>query len=592
MFKLKQYLFQVLALCLLATGIGACATARRQTAANTPLQLQDAPETALSDEQRNEMEFLFIQGINLKRAHNLQEAAAVFSRCLEIDPNSAAAMYELAGIHLLNNDMTSASLMLEAIQKVNKTNKYYKEMLAQVYQERKEYAKAAAIYDELAKMFPENDEYTFRKAGMLAVSGNCEESLAIYNELEQKVGMNIQITSAKQAIFLELKKPDEALREINRFIDSSPNSIEGYSLLADFYQSQGKKAEVLETYNKILQIEPDNGAILFAIADYYLEDGKFDVAYNYVLQAFNNDEVDQDAKVQFYVLLMQNKQKSMWTDRQINELLNILQAKYPKNSALYPLFADRLLREEKLPEAYAYLKQYLNESPEDEQIWEHLLYIANDLQDTVNLYSDSKKALEYFPKNPVFCLLNAVGAMQRDNYTEALNVLERGAPYARNEKMRLSFNIYKAEACYKLNRHKDAFALFEEVIKKDPENYMSMNNYAYYLSLRNEELDKAERLSSQTVKSDPTNDTFLDTYAWVLFKQKEYEKAKTYIELSLENGGSANAVIVEHYGDILYMLGQRKKAVEQWKKAKELGEGSDKLDQKIKESKYIESQKP
>jgi predicted negative regulator of RcsB-dependent stress response len=64
------------------------------------------------------------------------------------------------------------------------------------------------------------------------------------------------------------------------------------------------------------------------------------------------------------------------------------------------------------------------------------------------------------------------------------------------------------------------------------------------------------------------------------------------MEAALEKGGSENPVLVEHYGDILYMMGDKQRAVENWRKAKKLGDGSEMLDRKIKESRYIESNKP
>ena len=49
-----------------------------------------------------------------------------------------------------------------------------------------------------------------------------------------------------------------------------------------------------------------------------------------------------------------------------------------------------------------------------------------------------------------------------------------------------------------------------------------------------------------------------------------------------------NAELRDHYGDILYMSGEKDAAVEQWIKAKELGKESSVLDRKIAEKKYIE----
>ena len=48
--------------------------------------------------------------------------------------------------------------------------------------------------------------------------------------------------------------------------------------------------------------------------------------------------------------------------------------------------------------------------------------------------------------------------------------------------------------------------------------------------------------------------------------------------------------LVDHYGDILYMIGDKDKAIEQWKKAREMGKESEILDRKIIEGKYIEEE--
>ena len=42
-----------------------------------------------------------------------------------------------------------------------------------------------------------------------------------------------------------------------------------------------------------------------------------------------------------------------------------------------------------------------------------------------------------------------------------------------------------------------------------------------------------------------------------------------------------SGTIIEHYGDVLYQLGQKDKAMEQWKQAKTKGNASPDLDKKI-----------
>ena len=63
----------------------------------------------------------------------------------------------------------------------------------------------------------------------------------------------------------------------------------------------------------------------------------------------------------------------------------------------------------------------------------------------------------------------------------------------------------------------EAYAAYDSALVYKEDNIGALNNYAYYLSVEREHLDKAEEMSYRTVKAEPTNGTYLDTYAWILF---------------------------------------------------------------------------
>jgi len=578
-----------------------CSTARQEvkvSPGDSPekgqvVEQTDSAQTKLTENEQNEFEYLFIDGLKQKKLGKLDDAAAVFSRCLEIDPNSAVAMFEMANIHFARKDLTSASLLLEKAITINNNNKWYKLLLAQIYQQRKQFVEAAALFEDLQRIEQDNDEYLYMKAVSLGMAGKYQEAIDAYDQLEQKVGLNDQIVVAKQQVYMSWKKPEKAFEEINRLIASNPEETQYYGLLAELYQSQGDKANALKSYQKILEIDPDNGFVHFSLAGYYQEQGDFNKAFEHIKKAFRNDELDVETKVQYYIMQTADPENSDWTNAQISELLDILLKKYPDNNLMYTVYAEHMIRQNKLKEARDYLRKFIDTDPGEFEIWQKLLFISNDLLDFETLYADSKKAMELFPEQAVVFALNAVAALQLEKYDEALQVLEKGEPYLMgNQTMKIQFEIYKAEANYKLDRVDQAFKAFDEVIKLDPENFMALNNYAYYLSVRGQDLEKAERLSSKAVQANPENPTYLDTHAWVLFKLKNYPQAKAYMETALENGGSDNAVLVEHYGDILFMMGNKNGAMEYWKKARALGEGSDVLERKIKEARYIESTKP
>ena len=144
-------------------------------------------------------------------------------------------------------------------------------------------------------------------------------------------------------------------------------------------------------------------------------------------------------------------------------------------------------------------------------------------------------------------------------------------------------DVYNSIGEYNLS---DAY--FNKALAIDSSNAIVLNNYAYYLSLRNQNLDLALKMSSKSNDLTKNNGTYQDTYAWILYQMGQYEKAKEWMLKALSNGGESSAVVVEHYGDVLYMLGKKEQALNEWIRAKKIGEGTKFLEKKINDKKLYE----
>ena len=132
-----------------------------------------------------------------------------------------------------------------------------------------------------------------------------------------------------------------------------------------------------------------------------------------------------------------------------------------------------------------------------------------------------------------------------------------------------------ADLYHKKEQHELSDEHFEKVLFLDPENTIVLNNYAYYLSLRKSNLEKAKSMSYKCNELESDNSTYQDTYAWVLYQQEDYKNAKIWLEKAISNGGDSSAVIIEHYGDVLYKLGNLKEARKQWIRALDVGSGGE-----------------
>ena len=571
--------------------IFSCSGTKNIAQENTTIEVKDTvpQEITLEDRKQKEFEFLFVEALKQKMFGNTQEAVQLLSNCLEIDPQSSAAMYELASIHAGNNDYTSASLLLEKAISINPDNKWYKLLLAQIYQQSNRPGDAAKIYGQLLQKDPENLEYLFMRAVLLAGAQKPGEAIKVYNTLEEKVGINEQISVAKQQLYLQEGQVDKAFEEIEKLIETNPDEPKYYGLLADLYQNQGDSENALKYYRKIQEIDPDNGFVHFSLANYYLQQGNIEKSFEETKKGFRSQTIDIQNKLQLYMMLTENPGQSKIESEQEEILIEILLEQYPDEFLVHTVYAENLLKKGKLKEAREELLKALEIEKNDYMLWERVLFIDNDLQEWDALYEHSTEAIELFPNQPQVYFLNAVACIQLEKYEETISVSEEGLDFViDNPQLEGQFLMLKGEAMYKQDKVQEAFKLFDKAVELDRQNHIAMNNYAYYLSLFGENLDKAELMSGKVIERFPDNPTYLDTHAWVLFKKGDFSLAKFYMESALNNGGKENATLLEHYGDILYKLGKKEEAVKYWQKAKDNGGTSEILEKKIEEQTYFE----
>jgi len=560
-----------------------------QQAVKQDVEEESKELSMLTDDQKQQFQYLFIEGIKQRTLGNSDEAIKIFSRCLEMDPYSSASMFDIANIHLLKGDFQSAMMMLERAVSLDSRNEYYQILLAKIYQQNKLYEKAATTFGVLAKLSPDNTDYPLFRAEMYNLAGKPEVAMECYLELEKKWGVNEQVALGKQSIFFKQGKKQEAYHEIEVLIDKFQGETKYYGLLADMYLADSVMDKSLAYYNKVLQYKPEDGFVHFSLCNYYRVAGDFSKSYDHLLKGFNSLNLELEAKIQMYMLLVQAEDHPLTNDQQF-ELINILVDDYVDDERPRALLAEYYLNKKQNLEAREQLRLVVEINKGNYAFWERLLFVDNDLSDWKSLSEDSKNAIKYFPEQPILYILDAVAMLQLGNYQEVFALLDSAESNATNNNQVLSqVYTYRAEAYYKQKKYDEAYNWFDKVVKIDPQNYLAMNNYAYYLSLMSIKLDVAEKLSNTVVQNNPNNATYLDTYAWVLFKKKDYQLAKFYMESALSNSTEKNPVLEEHYGDILFFLNEKDKAVEQWKKSLNMGNPSKILPEKIKSIKYFES---
>ena len=149
-------------------------------------------------------------------------------------------------------------------------------------------------------------------------------------------------------------------------------------------------------------------------------------------------------------------------------------------------------------------------------------------------------AIDYFPVQPIFYLYVGIAYKIREDYTKALDFLERGNPLSIDSKLEGQFNAQLGDIYFNIDEYEKSYSSYERALLLDPNDLYVLNNYSYFLSLRKENLDKAKKMARRLILLSPDNSSYLDTYGWVLYANEEFEEAKIQIEKALqdnENGG-------------------------------------------------------
>ena len=541
------------------------------------------------DKENSLYENHLFNGLKAKALENYQDALKQFQKCIKLNKKQDLPFYESA---LINKNQGNLDLAEEQIKRatiLEKKNRWYQLAYAEILFSKQNFKNAAEQYKNLILLEPRNEDLYYLLAETYIYNKDFLKAIAVYDDLEQKKGVDKMISMQKHKLYMQLQKTKKGIHELLKLIDEYPNDIDALEILSESYLLNDEKEKAVEIFKKLAIIDPDNGRIHLTLADYYRENGNNKQSFEELKLAFKSKKLGIDIKIQILVSYFQLLAVNDSMREQANELSELLISTHKDNPKAHAVYADILYAENKFQEAKKHYLIVLEKDKTKNQVWTQVLFIQAEQNDFYGMLETSNEALEYFPTNPLFYYFNGASNKWFKNNNEAISVLEMGVQFIiDNDMLLLEFYSSLADLYHSIGNDHVSDSLYEKVLSIDSTNVLVLNNYAYYLSVRKVKLEKAKKMSLKCNMLEQNNGTYQDTYAWVLYQLSEYEMAKEWILKSLANGSDSSAVVVEHYGDILYQLGDKEGAINQWKIANKLGEASKFLLQKIEEEKLYE----
>ncbi|MDP9047465.1 MAG: tetratricopeptide repeat protein [Bacteroidota bacterium] len=531
---------------------------------------------------------LFFKALREKTIENLPLATELFGRVLQTDPTNDAAFYELAIIKKAQNKYDEALPLLEKAVTVNPDNEWYWLSLADSYEKSNDIGKLENVFNELTRINPNKPDYFYDKANAYFYQHRYDDALKVYDQLDQLTGPSDELLANRQKVYLKQGKVDLAARQLEQMIAENPSQIKYYLFLAELYSSNNFADKALKVLQAAAKINSSNGLVHLALADIYRDKKDYESSYNELTFAFAIPDLDIGQKIKI-VLGYLPRFPDPNAKASALELSRILTVAHPSDAKAYAIYGDMQLQNDKLREAKATYKKSIAINNQEYAVQEQLVRVELGDNDAAGAIADGENALSLFPNQAWMNYLVGVAWVQKKDYHKAINYIKNATSLETQDKELLSQSYSALGDCYHdLKDNKNSDEAYDRSLSYNINNAYTLNNYAYYLSLRGEQLAKAAGMSKHSNELMPNTASFEDTYAWILFKQKDYQGAKLWMEKALADDKGKSAIKSEHFGDILFYLGDINAAVEYWKKAKANGDQSPLLDRKINERKYIE----
>lgn len=538
------------------------------------------------------VKYFYAESVTQLQKGNYDAAFDLLKHCIELNPYAAEAYYGLTPLYA---EMGMDTLALENMEKavsLRPDNVTYQERLAQTYLGTKQWDKAINTYERIMSYSPTRTDVLGILIQLYGQNKDYDNIIRCLDRVENIEGASEQTALSKMHIYSLKGEKDKELQVLEDLVKKHPNDMNYRVMKGNWLIQNGMHEEAFEEYQFALRQDPKHVAARLSLLDYYRTLDKDSLANALQEDILESPEIPTNDKVMLVRKVVAENEQNGADSTQVLDLFHRVLSK-PQHSADMTAMYAAYLQMKNFPQDSINTVYYqaLKIEPDNASVRLALIQSLWKEQNFDEIIRLSKEATQYNPDEMAFYYFLGVCYFQKGNNDASLDALRRGVSQINsksNKEFVSDFYAIMGDILHEKGKSTEAYAAYDSCLQWKPDNISCLNNYAYFLSEEDKDLDKAERMSKKTIDDEPENPTYLDTYAWILFKQQRYEEAQKYIDKVLELSPSPDATLLEHAGDIYSKTGNTKEAVAFWKKALEGKSKNAKLiRKKIKQRKYL-----
>jgi len=534
----------------------------------------------------------FHEAISEKMIGHYDRAIELFEHCLTIENNSAVH-FALSDLYELQGNKNKAIDAAKSAFELDKLNKWYALRLAHLYFEIGDYKNSATYFDIGIDETEQNLDLKFKYAQALIFSSQYQAAIDMMNIIEVETGKIPELSLTKHDMYLAMGEEEKALAEIESLIAENPSNFEYRIIVAEYFLDTSQPERARKMAEETILLNPNIGQAYVILADIELRKNNIAASFKHLETAFSKEDVTIERKLELLSGLIPYAFEAGSPDAKIIEtgiekLFAQIYDPSLKSSQLHSYYGAFLQKQNKKKEALEQFKLVCSLNATDYKSWDNLLNAEYDMSAFEDMYTDGQKAIDLFPSQPMFYLLTGIGAHESGKFEAAEEYLLLGKDLVVQDNELLAEFYYHLGKVFAIQKnYTEGYNYFDQAKKTYPQSAKPYGAKAKFL-LDEGKTAEAEAEVKAGLAIEPNNAWALHTQGLIYLSKKEYPAALKSLEKAAVNDYT-NGIILESYGDALYLNGEKEKAVQTWIEAQNNGNDSAVLQRKIADKTYYEN---
>lgn len=557
---------------VLVLGTLACSSSRNASRDNAtiPVSTREIPE--YSAEDLAQAKAYYIEGITAFEMQDFNEALDHLTMSYILVPDDAGVNFALADAYMVLMDYSNAVFYAQEAIDIDPANKWYHIKLAEIYLRDGQSGSAVDVLETAAGYFPDDVDLLVILAGTLSEVGDYARSIEVLERIMTVTGPDVQLLFQMYRNATMNDDPETGIRALEQALEVERDNERIIQLLGSIYLEQGDLEGALGVFEAAVDNGVESGEIKISLADVYIQQGRWDEAARFIREIVEDPLVGEQLKnelLQFMVSQYMRDPSNELLSESTASIIDAYVQTYADNGEAQALAADFYLMMRNNQAAIPHLEETVRLMPENQAAWQQLTQLYYNESMFEELIGISEDAEYWSPEDPFIRFFTGVAYSMSDDHENAVIWLTMATETpARADFKSIVWGVL-GDTHQGADNWPRAVEAYELAIELNPDNSTALNNYAYFMSVRNENIEQAYEMAMRAVAIEPENASYQDTLGWIYFQKGDYEKAYEHISEAIQNGGDNSATILEHMGDVYDKLGNEESARVWWQRALE-----------------------